>query len=133
MDKEKRDRFFVQHHSGTVVYLDAPNHEDHGFWLTGMTPAELEAWWLSQKSFAWPLTPMDIVLTKIFAEGMPHLSAPVFRGPAPGVFIWVSGPLLWNFYSLSSDPGRYHGHLCCDSDSYLRRPDGTYVGHRTRD
>jgi acetoin utilization deacetylase AcuC-like enzyme len=130
--EEKRHRFFVQHHSGTIVRLDAPDGEGHGFWLTGMTPAELESWWLSQKSFAWPLTPMDIILTETFGEGMPDLSAPVFRGPVSGEFIWASGPLLWKFYREASGSDWYRGHICCDSDSYLKRPDGTYVGHRTR-
>lgn len=129
--EDKTQRHFLTHHSATMVLLSDPGSESDGIWATGMTPEELEVWWLSQPSFAKPITPMDFFLHERFDFEVPDLTNPVFYGPVPGKIVYAEGALLRKFWREKAtqwnEIGWYAGHLCCDSDSFLQRPDGSYV------
>lgn len=114
-------------HKGEIVLRVTEDYE-YQFWLTPFTSAaDLEAWWVSQeyvdcfRGGAW-----DEIWEAMGEELLPERA---FK--APGEFLeeqWSKDDDLWG--ELDARKKHYRAFICCDSDSYLQRPDGNRVYHR---
>lgn len=115
-------------HAGVVVLFLDDESDYHQFWLVPMNAAELEKWWTDLDSFDSNPNGIKDDLYKVFGETPPpHKDPPVI----PGVFVdAVSSDedALWQ--SMFHDGQHYSCAMCCDSDSYLRRPDGSLIHHK---
>jgi hypothetical protein len=113
-------------HVGEIVLRETLDY-DWQFWLAPFSATELERWWISQTSFMFnPEGIWDEVYRMFDEVPPPHRSFDI-----PGTFIdadYPDGTDLWS--ELSASKKHYRCEICCDSDSYLQRPDGTKLYHR---
>ena len=114
-------------HRGEIVLRDVDYGRAVQFWLVPFSPAQLEAWWREQETF--DSNPDGVLdeLCRIFGETPPPHSEIDF----PGIFIDAEseGDVdLW--VEMAESKKYYQCDLCCDSDSYLTRPDGSRIHHR---
>ena len=87
-----------------------------------MTPGELEAWWRSQETFdSNPDGIWDPLFLAFGETPPPHR----YRMDLPGQYLAAESDEevdLW--MSMVCDGLHYLCGICCDTDSYLKRPDG---------
>ena len=113
-------------HDGEVV-LRLGEQTDQ-FWLVPFSASQLEEWWRAQESFDFDPDGIHDMLCRQFGE--PPRSLPRTR-EFPGRFIdaeYPEGGELWK--EMADSKKHYICELCCDGDSYLKRPDGTRIYHR---
>ena len=96
------------------------------FWLTPFSKQELEQWWIAQVSF---LQMSDDL--KILYQACSEPVQTKFRTEEiPGIYIFADDDILWDLFNLMSDSGRHYKFtLCCDTDSFLKAPDGRVILH----
>jgi len=118
-------------HVGEVVLRIFDPPEDYGFWLAPFSAAELEQWWMEQDRipFHWdPNSEFAQITCRVFGVE-PEKYEPFVP---PGVFLFDGSKQwfreLWK--EMKATGKHYQCVLCCDTDSYLQRPDGTRVFHR---
>lgn len=118
----------LQAHQGTIILRDIDCGQQVQFWLVTFTPAELEKWWTSQTTFdPDPDGEFDTVYA-MFGETAPLHGDRVIP---PGKFLSVvteDDLDLW--VEMSETNEFYFCVICCDSDSFLKRPDGTRILHK---
>jgi hypothetical protein len=119
----------IETHSGEIVLRYVDSGRECQFWFFPGDAAALEEWWKSQETFN-PIPTEDVIeLYKAFGEAPPTGGR---TEPIPGEFVDADSPEkldLWT--SLSDRKTHYFCELCCDTDSYLRRPDDkTHIYHR---
>jgi hypothetical protein len=117
-------------HEGEIV-LRLTEDFRYQFWLTPFaSAAELEAWWVSQGSFNPKPTKVSALLYEVFSETPPP-PEPYRDSDVPGEFLdeqWSRDDDLRG--ELDALKKHYRAFICCDSDSYLQRPDGSRIYHR---
>ncbi len=119
----------VLNHCGMVVLRDIDWGYACQFWLLDMKPKEFEAWWEQQESFEeFHGTPGELA----FYEAIGTKPPPVRMRPSlPGKRLGVDSEEdmeLW--MGMSETNKHYFCMLCCDSDSYLKTPDGRMIHHK---
>jgi len=117
-------------HTCEVVLRIFDPPEDCGLWLPPFNAAELEKWWMEQERipFYWnpsnELIEMERRVFGVEPEGVTF--------EPPGLFLY-DGSEIWfhdMWKTLRATGNHYECVLCCDTDSYLQRPDGTRVYHK---
>ena len=123
MKTVKRVRSFTK---GVVVVCGNETDMDQYFWLVPMTGWELEAWWRKHQNFE--RDPHgDIRRLYQVLGGLPPEER---KEGFPGDFLSVDEfdeVDLWD--ELAGDGCHYRCQLGCNTDSYLRRPDGEIIRH----
>ena len=115
----------VKEHPGTVVLLDCDPPEDFQFWFAPFSACELEKWWLERDTFDFnPNGVWDSVCKLFGVTPPPHRSFDV-----PGLFSYGDWELYRLWKRLRKLKRYYGGKICCDSDSYLKRPNGECIFH----
>jgi hypothetical protein len=126
MDIESLARMIATH-PGEIVLRYVDSGRECQFWLFPGGADSLEEWWRSQESFdSNPNGEFDELYRLLGKEPPPRRTLVL-----PGIFIdadYPEGTDLWE--SMSQKRKHYFCELCCDTDSYLRRPDGTRIHHR---
>lgn len=111
---------------GIVVLCENETDMDQYFWLVPMTGWELEEWWKNQLNFERD-TKGDIRhLYQVLGGMLPEERKDGF----PGNFLTTDEfeeLALWE--ELAGDGCHYRCQLRCNSDSYLKRPDGEIIRH----
>lgn len=116
----------ISYRSGIVVLRDL-NSEDSGFWLVPMSGVGLEAWWSSQATFEDNPDGVLDDLCRAFGEVPP----PHSRIVLPGELLIAETRDEYDLWSRLWDDGEHYRCLiCCDRDSYLKRPDGSVLYHK---
>lgn len=126
MDIEKLVRT-IETHSGEIVLRDVDSGRECQFWFFPGDADSLEEWWISQESFD---SNPDGVLDELYMA-FENVPPPHRTLPVPGTLIDADSPeslKLW--ISMSDTKKHYFCELCCNTDSYLRRPDRTRIHHR---
>ena len=111
---------------GVVVLCDNEADADQYFWLVPMTGWELEAWWETQQNFEQDPNGDVRRLYQVLGEIPPEEHKLGF----PGEFLPAEEfdeLKLWD--DLAEDGCHYRCQLCCNTDSYLKRPDGGLIRH----
>ncbi len=116
----------IETHRGEVVLRDIDSGYEIQFWLIPMSANELEEWWRCQDTFDCnPDGALD-ALCEFFGETPP----PHSTRELPGIFLDADSDEAVNLWcAMSASRKHYFCSICCDWDSYLRRPDGTYIYH----
>jgi len=116
----------ISYRNGIVVLRDL-NSEYAGFWLVPMSGPELEVWWSTQETFdSNPDGALD-ELYRVFGETPPPHSKIVL----PGELLIAETQDEHGLWSrLWHDGEHYRCLICCDHDSYLKRPDGSVLYHK---
>lgn len=119
-------RQLIDVHHGEVVLRNVDCGRELDFWFVPFSAAELENWWISQPTFfSNPEGELDL-LYKMFGEIPPPRS----EIKIPGIFLTAKNAEEWNLWSeLLNSSLHYTCELCCDSDSYLKKPDGSLLYH----
>lgn len=119
-------RQLIERHQGQVILRNVDCGRELDFWFVPFSATELESWWLSQKTFfANPNGDLDF-LYEMFGEIPP----PHSQIEIPGRFLTAKNSAQWNLWrELARSTRHYVCELCCDTDSYLKRPDGVYLYH----
>ena len=117
----------LAYRDGIVVLRDVDYSRSCVFWLVPMPDAEMEGWWLSQETFEDnPDGALD-ELYKVFGETPP----PHSRIVLPGRMVDAEAQEEVDLWCRMADDGKHYiCNICCDSDSYLRRPGGEFLYHR---
>lgn len=129
----------VKAHPGLVV-LHEDEDSNFAFWLLDMTAPEFERWWLEREEFWWAVTKESQqkvwrTVAEVFGKAVPALRPAMVL---PGKFIPcglgsrypVSNEAIELWYSFYESFRHHTCHICCDSDSAMRTPDGRYIYHR---
>lgn len=119
----------IEHRDGLVV-LTEWGFEHAKFWLTPFSAEALESWWLAVETFE---SPEQYELTKTMAEALKEEPPPpktALPPQIPGHFLSPETDPEWElWWKMEDSHDFYFAHFCCDSDSFLRRPDGTRLYH----
>jgi hypothetical protein len=117
----------LKHGTGLVVLRDVDYGRQQCFWLTPFTQEQLESWWQRQKRFECnPNGAYDLLYEVSGVKPPPHTDALEF----PGQMIDATTHEAIRLWVDMSNADRYYVcNLCCETDSYLRRPDGIYIYH----
>ena len=120
----------VQQYAGGIIVLrDLDYSRDSGFWLVPMTGKELETWWLSQETFESNPEGSDVdMLYKWFLNKTPP---PYSKIDIPGELLVAESEEdndLW--VRMAANHNHYFCNICCNDDSYLKRPDGKILHHK---
>ena len=121
--EELRER--ISTHAGCVVLGYTDDCRAY-FWLVPFTATALEEWWRQQETFEQG-NEVTRVLADIFAEPLKKFRTEEI----PGEMLWAEDDAsnqLWD--EMSDSATHYKARLCCDSDSYLKAPDGRSIFHR---
>lgn len=112
----------IEVHSGEVVLRDIDFFRGSQFWLFPGTAAELESWWQAQNTFDCnPDGALD-ALYQAFGETLP----PHSTRDLPGVFLDVDSEKIVELWmAMGESTQHYFCTICCDLDSYLRKPQRT--------
>lgn len=113
----------LQTHSGEVVLCEIDQGYKCQFWLVPLSAGELEDWWLSQDTFEDNPDGLWDALHEEFGEPPP----PHSTHEIPGTFLDADAD-LW--MQMEESGKHYYCMICCDSHTYLRRPDGSRIYHR---
>lgn len=116
-------------HRGEIVLRIVDSGRKEQFWLVPFSASQLEEWWRGQESFDSNPDGVFDEFYQLFGETPP----PHRQNEFPGIFIdaeYPEGGDLW--VTMADSKEHYLCELCCDSDSYLKRPDGTRIHHRGR-
>ena len=107
---------------GLVVLRDLET--ECGFWFVPMPPEDLEALWLAQESFDQnPDGSLDLFYTTINQVPPPHTTLIL-----PGHLVIAESQEDVDLWRLMAKEKKYYMcFICCDADSYLKRPDGTIL------
>jgi len=125
----------LKNHIGEIVLRVFDPPEDCGFWLTPFNLFELEQWWRAQTRipFHWNPTEETITIEKMLGLILSEKVDDDYRPfHVPGIFLY-DGRKAWfrkMWDELRSAGCHYKCVLCCDTDSYLQRPDGSRILHK---
>ncbi|MFM8364337.1 MAG: hypothetical protein ACKOAS_04225 [Verrucomicrobiota bacterium] len=122
----KNLRQSIEAHQGQVVLQNVDCGRVLKFWFVPFSEAELENWWISQPTFCSnPEGELDS-LYKMFGEIPPPRS----QIEIPGIFLTAKNAQEWNLWRELLQSSRYYScELCCDTDSFLKKPDGSFLYH----
>jgi len=117
----------LEAHYGEVVLRDIDHGYASQFWLFPMSATQLEDWWRSKDTFdSNPDGVLDAMYEAFGETPPPHSSLTL-----PGTFLDADSSESVDLWVAMADSHKHYSCLlCCDSDSYHRRPDGTYIFHR---
>jgi hypothetical protein len=117
----------LEAHCGEVVLRDIDHGYASQFWLVAMSATQLEDWWRSQDTFDSNPDGVKDPLYEAFGETPPPHSTLIH----PGTFLDADSSDAVDLWVAMADSHKHYSCvLCCDSDSHLRRPDGSYIFHR---